>query len=94
MTCKEIAEHYGIESQSRQLVEEMAELMVAMNKYIRAGDDKKYERREDVIEEVADVEIMLEQVKHLLNVSVKRLEIEKKLKLLRQTRRIEVENGR
>jgi NTP pyrophosphatase (non-canonical NTP hydrolase) len=94
MTCKEIAEHYGIESQSRQLVEEMAELMVAMNKYIRARDDEKYERRKEVIEEVADVEIMLEQIKHLLKVSVTRIEIEKNLKLLRQTRRIEVENGR
>ena len=52
-----IANHYGYESQIKKLFEEMAELTVAICK-----DD-----RENIIEEIADVEVMLEQMKILLD---------------------------
>lgn len=70
---QEIAEHYGFEAQSSQLIEECAELIQAINKYKRASgtgqplaEDRKLTVVQDVIEEIADVEIMLEQIKHLL----------------------------
>lgn len=58
----QIADHYGYGGQSRQLIEEMAELTVAINKKWR--DDTV--GTESIIEEIADVEIMLEQIKYLL----------------------------
>ena len=70
-----IAETYGYETQSRQLVEEMAELTVAINKYWRALHTKycgvsrrktMMESRNCLIEEIADVEVMLEQIKYIL----------------------------
>ena len=67
----EIAEHYGYDSQSRQLVEEMAELMVALNKAWRGREhfsaSEKRKVRKQIVEEIADVEIMLEQIKHIID---------------------------
>lgn len=54
-----IADHYGLESQLNILQEELAELIQAVSKY-RRGDPSH------IIEEIADVEIMLDQVKYLL----------------------------
>ena len=72
-----IAEEYGYDAQSRQCIEEMAELTQAINKFWRkqlkcgklefshAGFcNKEYE---NLIEEIADTQIMLEQMKILLN---------------------------
>lgn len=68
---KHIALTYGYESQSRQLVEEMAELTVALNKVWRGKDvfsaSAKKKAWKNVIEEIADVENMLEQIKFLLH---------------------------
>ena len=60
-----IAEHYGYEKQSQQCIEEMAELTKAICKYQRAGKVPGTEYA-DLIEEVADVEIMIKQLKYLL----------------------------
>lgn len=68
------AEHYGYEAQSNQLVEECAELIQAVSKYRRArGTGQETPLKEQValdnlIEEIADVEIMLEQIKYLLKI--------------------------
>lgn len=95
-----IAKHYGYEPQSRQLIEEMAELTVAINKNWRAvnygeanaeGATKVLETRERVIEEIADVEIMLEQIKYLLDAYSDIAEY-KAQKLYRQIKRIEKES--
>ena len=51
--CKIIFSHYGEEHQKKQLTQELAELIVAITK-----DDL-----ENVIEEMADVEVMLDQFK-------------------------------
>lgn len=51
--CKIIFSHYGEEHQKKQLIQELGELIVAITK-----DDL-----ENVIEEMADVEVMLDQFK-------------------------------
>lgn len=62
MDCHRILEHYGIESQRRILVEECAELIQAISKVERNGSTTEMIR--NLFAEIADVEIMLEQVKH------------------------------
>jgi NTP pyrophosphatase (non-canonical NTP hydrolase) len=62
LNCHEILEHYGIESQRRMLVEECAELIQAVSKVERNGSTTETIR--NLFAEIADVEIMLEQVKH------------------------------
>ena len=72
----ETAKYYGFEAQSNQLVEECAELIQAVNKYRRVetglgqpvAEDKKAIARDNLVEEIADVELMLEQVKYLLQI--------------------------
>ena len=96
-----IAEHYGYDSQSRQLIEEMAELTVAINKLWRAERfcDRKnimdvkgfsYPEVKEIIEEIADVEIMLSQIKYLLDCN-EEVEQEKERKILRQLERMKEE---
>lgn len=101
-----IARHYGYDAQSRQCIEEMAELTQAINKYWRKGlqcgkhiynpwdgympDDSDEYR--NLVEEIADVEIMLMQMKFFLSA---RNEAEKIIeeKLNRQLSRMEKENA-
>ena len=98
---QKIADTYGYDCQSRQCIEEMAELTVAINKYYRGMKDfrehlnpptpKKplpLKELENVIEEIADVQIMLWQMAYLLNADVTPI-IEQKLD--RQLERIEKE---
>lgn len=96
-----IAEHYGYESQARQLFEEMAELIVAINKLWRVERffDKKdisdikgfsYPEISEIVEEMADVEIMLSQIKYLLGCQ-EEVEQEKERKILRQLERMKEE---
>ncbi len=68
-----IAEKYGYEPQSRQCIEEMAELIQAINKLYRrqkfGGNPKEVEETHaGVIEEMADVIIMLWQLKILMDI--------------------------
>lgn len=66
---KSTAKYYGYEAQSSQLVEECAELIQAVSKYRRANTEaKRAVALENLIEEIADVEIMLEQIKYLLQI--------------------------
>lgn len=80
---------WGMELQLNQLMEECAELIVATNKVIR-----KYKTDSNVwrnfVEEIADVEIMLEQVKTQITWAnlEKRIEIDKHDKLLRLEERL------
>lgn len=74
MSNLEIANHFGYEIQSEQLVEECAELIQAVNKYRRArGTGQPTALSEEaafgnLVEEIADVESMLEQIKYLLKI--------------------------
>ena len=89
----EIAEFYGYDAQSRQLIEEMAELTQAINKAWRKRYDDFEERTktfENIREEICDVEIMLSQIKHLLSCNDE-VEQEKERKILRQLERMKEE---
>lgn len=86
---RNIAEHYGLRSQMRQLIEEMAELTQVICKAERYDLDTV---REHLVEEVADVEVVLEQVIYLLGDN--RIEQIRAEKIARQKRRIEDAGGK
>lgn len=79
-----IAHHYGLESQLNQTTEECGELITAINKFKRYGDV------EHLIEEMADVEVMLDQLKYLLKCEDSIHDI-KEYKINRQLKRIDEE---
>lgn len=95
-----IAEHYGYESQSNQLVEEMGELLQAMNKFWRAMKSETPGARvnpvnmtsrhalHNMAEEIADVGICLEQVAVLTGTEREVMRIREE-KIQRQLRRME-----
>lgn len=94
---KENAKYYGYEAQSSQLIEECAELIQAVNKYRRAvarlgepvEEDKRDVALDNLKEEIADVEIMLEQIKYLLQIPEEDLQGIKLFKVNRTRERIE-----
>ena len=92
---KFIAKHYGYEHQSRQCIEEMAELTQAINKYWRKEipNRNNHELLNKIYEEMADVEVCLEQMKHLLNCSDE-VEAVKIYKVEREIQRIEQAGGK
>ena len=49
--CRNIFDYYGIASQKNQLIQELGELIVAITK----------DNLENIIEEMADVQVMLDQ---------------------------------
>lgn len=95
-----IADYYGYEAQSRQLIEEMAELTQALNKLWRyenaCFNGDVYKLKHDIIEEIADVEICLEYVKYLLGCGDSSQQIEadvekvKKFKVERELERMSI----
>ena len=86
-TCKSIANHYGKEHQVLIAIEEMSELTKELCKYFR-----RYDRKKEIIEEVADAQIMLEQLIELFGINN---EVDRMVdyKLNRQIRRMEQERG-
>ena len=81
----ESAKYYGFDLQSNLLMEECGELIQAVNKYKRKiySGLSVYTSLDKLIEEIADVELMLEQIKALLNISEKYIETWKKEKVER-----------
>ncbi|MCD8207704.1 MAG: hypothetical protein LUD72_07190 [Bacteroidales bacterium] len=79
--CK-IADHYGYEHQSMKTIEECAELIKAI-----ADDDP-----EEIIEEMADVQIMIWQMTRLMSCSGQ-LDDEIVFKIDRQLKRMEEGDG-
>ena len=92
-----IADHYGYEPQSRQLIEELSELIQAICKHNRAFAGKRFSKlskcpeKDAITEEIADVEIMIAQIEHLLGVSAMKLDNMIEQKLDRQIERIKNE---
>ena len=80
-----IIDCYGTKSQEDVAIEEMAELQKAILKHRRSAGEKT---RADIVEEIADVENMLEQLKIIYSCS-KEIEGIKDYKIKRQIRRIE-----
>jgi NTP pyrophosphatase (non-canonical NTP hydrolase) len=86
---KTIADYYGLRTQMRQLIEEMAELTQVICKAERYDLDTV---RDHLAEEIADVWIVLEQVDYLLGDNeVQRI---KAAKIERQKRRISDAGGK
>ena len=84
--CRDIFNYYGSNSQMDVTQDECAELIQAISKVKREGiRERTYD---NLIEELADVEIMIEQMKFMLRDN---LEDVIKIKLERQRDRIEKE---
>lgn len=85
--AKRILRHYGLRHQKAKTIEELAELIVALQKDVLSGNEGL---SQEVLEEIADVHIMLTQLlddegdKTQVSLIVDR-------KLKRQIRRIEKE---
>lgn len=103
---EKIAEHYGYDCQSRQCIEEMAELTQAINKLWRVFRGRRdfpkgpngLSSEESfayysVAEELADVKITVAQIEYLLG-STEIVQNMTVTKLDRQLKRMEAENGR
>ena len=84
---KTIADHYGIKNQMRQLAEECSELAVEASHSARIGTTVK------IIEEMADVLIMMEQVIYLAGIDKCDIEDCIDYKLGRQITRLSKEEG-
>lgn len=78
---QKIAEYYGLDNQLNKTIEECAELIQAL---------VKLESRENTIEEIADVQIMLKQMLYLLDCE-KEVEKVMEYKINRQLERIKEE---
>lgn len=94
---KYIADFYGYEVQSRQLIEEMAELTKAINKLWRFENGQKIPQTKgkleaEILGEIADVEICLDYFKYLFNIKTNNLNSfvknTKDFKLNREIKRI------
>ncbi len=75
---QKIADYYGLDNQLNKTIEECAELIQAL---------VKLESRENTIEEIADVQIMLKQMLYLLDCE-KEVEKVMEYKINRQLERI------
>ena len=85
--CKTIANYYGRDSQVLIAIEEMSELTKVICKYKR-----RYEVEEQLVDEIADVKIMVEQLTELFKLGT---EVDERIdyKIERQLRRIQSEMG-
>ena len=81
--------HYGAKNQMGVACEESAELIQAISKCLRYKDD--IEARNNLVEEVADVLIMIDQLKIIMNIKDYEIECYRRYKLERLERRIENE---
>lgn len=85
-----IASHYGLEAQLDQTIEECAELILAIRKYKRNCVDVKV--RDNFVEEIADVSIMIKQLKYLMvGLDDYKIGVWENAKLKRQLERIKKE---
>lgn len=81
--CKTIFDHYGMENQKMQFIQELSELIQAITK----------NEPENFVEEIADVQIMIDQFtisNHAVDSEVQRIQLEK---VKRQLKRIGEENA-
>lgn len=86
-----VADHYGIENQTQQTIEELAELSVALCKIHRYGLNG--ETYGPMAEEIADVEIMLGQLKYLYRIDGLEIDKIKTRKFDRQMIRVKNDRG-
>lgn len=90
---KEQAEYFGLDNRMLQCTEELGELIQALSKYRRTIDCdetctvSRIEAELMVAEEMADVEICLEQLKHLLR-NKEQIKQTKEQKVIRTKQRL------
>ena len=63
-----IADHYGLHNQYRKLVEEMSELTQAICKYLGSPESEKTDYTDNILEELADVMVLWQQIIYLLGI--------------------------
>ena len=80
---KRIAKHYGFQHQVKKTTEECGEFIVALSKL--ANDEGS---RKDVLEEMADVMVMLQQMQYFLNIDLALLHTTMEAKVHRQIERM------
>ena len=86
-TFEDIVNHFGVNRQSRQAMEECGELIQAINKMLRYPDDEI--KRLELIEEIADVLIMITQLKIIFDIEqseIRRMMNYKKSRLVQRYR--------
>lgn len=90
---RKIADHYGLNAQLNVATEELAELIQAIARFRRVDENDMPEltiRKNLVAEEMADVEVMLAQIKYLMEID-ERVEAIAKYKIDRQIKRMKKE---
>lgn len=90
----QIIQHYKINNQQRKFVEECYELIEAIiQREYQAKDKKPYElvefEKAHIIEEIADIEVMLDQFKAYYDIDQEEISKVKDYKIKRQLERIE-----
>ena len=83
-------EKWGHLAQLEMAQEEATELALAIRKHIRKNNDDTFEK---MCEEIADVEIMIEQLKSMFMSCSSSVELAKKFKLERLENRVAEYNG-
>ena len=87
-TLRAAIKKWGNQSQLNMLHEEIGELMQAINKFNRSP--KEWKKRDNLCEEIADVEIMLEQLKLMIGGNPRAtIHLHKREKLERLKERLE-----
>lgn len=89
---RKIADHYGLNAQLNVATEELAELIqaIARFRHVNERDMLELARRKNLVaEEIADVEVMLAQIKYLMKIderveAVAKYEIERQLKRMKK----------
>lgn len=86
--CSQILKHYGKEKQEIQAVQELSELILLL---AARPDQRTDDYFQNIVSEIADVEIMIEQIKQMHGISEEYVNDMKAYKLRRQLSRIEKE---
>lgn len=83
--------HYGGDAQTMKAVEELSELQQALCKYLctKSAPAAEWQQKiNNIVEEIADVEIMLQQIRLIFNIREGHVENIKNSKLGRLTERM------
>ena len=86
---KAAIEFYGVDHQLNKATEEFGELIQAVNKWRESPENGKF----NLIQEIADVEIMIFQLKEIAKIEDSEIEICKQVKVDRLNDRMTEEAG-
>lgn len=89
--CRQIAEKYGIQNQEKQTVSELSELLYVLT---RRPNQRGQNWREQLIDEISDVRIMLQQLMTMYDIDPETISEQIDFKLNRQLGRIAKEDAK